>query len=285
MKPKVLAELHSDLEVAGKSPRTCDAYTACVRHFAEHVAARRDVPLARATRDDIAAFMNHIAHVRRLSPSSVKIYTHALRLCFEVTLRKPSVVAGLKAPRVTPKVVVVLSTDEVTRLLAAFRTPTYYAMASLLYAAGLRLGEALAVTVEDLDAGRGVIVVRHTKTRRPRVARLTPELLRRLRDYWRAVRPPRPLLFPGTDPRRPLDPTSVQNAFRQAPQDAGLSKHVTPHVLRHSFATHQLEAGVDIHTVQLLLGHASLYTTLHYLHVSTAHLAGRRSPLPPLLAP
>lgn len=285
MKPESLSELRSDLEVAGKSPRTCAAYTACVRHFAEHVGAHGDILRDSATRAHVAAFMNHIAQERRLSPSYVKIYTYALRFYFEVTLRQPAVVAGLKPPRVTPKAVVVLSPEEVGQLLAAFRSPTYYAIASLLYGAGLRLGEALAVTVADIDASRGVVVVRHTKTRRPRVARLSAELLGRLRAYWRAVRPPLPLLFPGTDPARPLDATAVQNAFRRAAADAGLSKHVTPHVLRHTFATHQLEAGVDIHTVQLLLGHASLYTTLRYLHLSTAHLAGRRLPMPKLLEP
>ena len=280
MKSKLFDSMMIDLKVAGKAPRTCESYSACVCHFAE----RLDVPLALATRDDVAAFVSYIARERRLAPSTVKIYTYAIRFCFEVTLRKPWVVDGLKAPRVTPKAVVVLSPDEVTRLLQSFRSPTYYAIASLLYGTGMRLGEALAVTVDDIDASRGVIVVRHTKTRRPRVARLTDELLRRLRAYWRATHPARPLLFPGTDPTRHLDPTAVEKVFKRVAADAGLSKHVTPHVLRHTYATHLLEAGVDIHTVQLLLGHTTLYSTLRYLHLSTAHLAGRPTPLPPLLA-
>ena len=202
----------------------------------------------------------------------------------QITLRKPAIVEGLKAPRVSSKTVVVLSPDEVARFLGGFRLPIYFAIASLLFGTGMRLGEALAVTVDDIDAARGVITVRHTKTRRPRVVRLTPELLRRLRDYWRATRPTRPLLFPGTDPTRHLDSSAVQKVFKRVATEVGLGKRVTPHVLRHTYATHMLEAGVDIHTVQLLLGHATLYMTLRYLHLSTAHLAGRQTPLPPLLA-
>ena len=280
MRHNLLDSMMASLKVAGKAPRTCTLYAACVHHFAK----RLDVPLDMATRDDVAAFVTYIGQERRLSPSSVKIYIYSIRFFFEVTLRKPAIVEGLKAPRVSSKTVVVLSPDEVARFLGGFRLPIFFAIASLLFGTGMRLGEALAVTVDDIDAARGVITVRHTKTRRPRVVRLTPELLRRLRDYWRATRPTRPLLFPGTDPTRHLDSSAVQKVFKRVATEVGLGKRVTPHVLRHTYATHMLEAGVDIHTVQLLLGHATLYMTLRYLHLSTAHLAGRQTPLPPLLA-
>jgi integrase len=145
------------------------------------------------------------------------------------------------------------------------------------------LGEALAITIDDIDASRGLIVVRHTKTRRPRVVRMSSELLARLRSYWRARRPPRPFLFPGLDGTRPIDPSAIQRGLKRVAIAAGITKRVTPHVLRHSYATHLLEGGVDLHTVQLLLGHSSIFMTLRYLHLSDAHLAGRPTVLPSLL--
>jgi integrase/recombinase XerD len=276
---EILAALETDLSLSSKSPSTCTTYTACVRYFTAYIGKS----LTQTERSDVVRFVRHISQERRLTPATVKTYVCALLFAFRVTLGRPDVVDGLKAPRVTPPLAVVLSPDEVSRLLASFRAPTYVALSRLLYATGMRLGEALAVTVDDIDAARGVIRIQHTKTRRPRVARLSACLLEVLRSYWREVRPPRPLLFPGRDPSRPLDPTAVTRAFHRAALSANISKSVTPHVLRHSYATHLIEGGVDIHTVQLLLGHASLSTTLRYLHLSTAHLAGRRPALSPLL--
>ena len=245
MKPDHLASFTTDLQLGGKSPRTCVTYTACVRYFAAHL----NIAPADATREHIAAFVTHLAHERRMAPSTVKNHVCALRFYYEFTQRRPDLLDGLRIPRVTPKSVVVLSPEEIGRLLRCFRSATHFAIASLLYGTGMRIGEALAITTDDIDAARGVIVVRHTKNRRPRVARLTQELLSRLRHYWRVRRPPGPLVFPGKDPTRPIDPSAVQNAFKQAARLSGLTKPVTPHVLRHTYATHMLESGVDIHTV------------------------------------
>ena len=276
---EILSSLAIELGVAGKSASTCVTYIGCVRYFGEYL----DKPLTEVDRSDVARFMTHLARERHLTPSTVKTYVCALLFLFRVVLGRANVVVGLKTPRVTPPLAVVLSPEEVTRLLAAFRSPMYVGLSHLLYGTGMRLGEALSVTVEDIDAARGVIRVQHTKTRRPRVVRLSKCLLEVLRNYWREVRPPRPLLFPGRNPTQHLNTTSVTRAFRRAASDAGINKPVTPHVLRHSYATHLIEGGVDIHTVQLLLGHASLDMTLRYLHLSTAHLAGRRPVLSPLL--
>jgi integrase/recombinase XerD len=276
MKPKLHPQMLADLRAAGKAPTTCTTYGWCLAHFAQFV----HTPLSAVTRDEVVKFVSHLAYQRRLAPSTIKQHVYALRFFFEVTARRPEVVAGLNAPRVTQKVPEVLSGNEVMRLLESFHSLTHYTIASLLYATGLRISEALALTVHDIDAERGLITVRHTKTRRPRVVRLSAELLARLRRYWHYTRPPQPLLFPGNDPTRPLNSSTVQRAFRRAVMDAGLRKHVTPHVLRHTYATHMLELGTDIHTVQMLLGHASIQNTLRYLHVSTAHLAGRK-PTPP----
>lgn len=277
MKGSFLQDLETGLQLAGKAPATVHAYVGCVRDFL----AFADVGVSRLRRDDIARFLVHLAGERQLEPSTVKVYVYAIRFMFEVTLGRSSMVKELKAPRVTPKPIVVLSPDEVERLIASFRSRVYRTIASLLYATGLRIGEALALTVEDIDAARGVIVVRNTKVRRPRLARLSQALLALLRSYWRDVRPRKPLLFPGLNPAVPVNQSTVQGAFKVASRDAGLHKEVTPHILRHTYATHLLETGTDIHTVQLLLGHANIAATLRYLHVSTAHLAGRvRAPHP-----
>lgn len=271
--------LIEDLTMAGRSSRTAATYAGCIRIFERTCG----VPLAQVTRQDVAKFLGDLAQGRRLAPPTVKNFVFALRFFYIHTVRRPEVVEGLRSPRITPKVAVVLSVDEVNRLLECIRSTTMYTFASLLYGTGMRIGEALAVTVDDIDAARGVIVVRHTKTRRPRIVRMSTELLSRLRADWRARRPPRPLLFPGLHGSRPLDQSTIGRALRRAAEEAGITKRVTPHVLRHTYATHLIEGGVDLHTVQLLLGHASLFETLRYLHLSNAHLAGRSTVMSPLL--
>lgn len=274
-----LDALMLDLRLGGRSPRTCRTYVGCVRQLLLHVAAPR-----KATRADLAGFLAHLRDIRGLSPQAIKNYVFAIRFYFTHTLRRPAVVRGLHAPRITPKTPIVLSADEVGRLFAAFASPTHMVIAILLYATGLRISEALALTVDDLDVARGVIVVRHTKSRRPRVVRMTRALFAVLQGYWERERPGGPLLFPSPETGKRLDSSVIHRAFQAASRRVGLGKRVTPHVLRHSYATHMLESGTDLHTVQLLLGHSRLTSTLGYLHVSTAHLSGRRHEPSPLLA-
>ncbi len=272
--------LTNDLIVSGRSEKTAVNYSGCIRAFANAT----PVPLDQVEREHIARFIRDLAQARELASSTIANFVHALRFFYGQTMRRPDLVDGLRAPRITQKPAVVLSPDEVTRLFDCIRCSAQFAIASLLYGTGMRLGEATSITVDDIDVARGLIIVRHTKSRRPRVVRLTQELLGILRDDWRARRPPKPLLFPGLDPTRPIDPSAVQHALRRAAAAAGITKRVTPHTLRHTYATHLIEGGVDLHTVQLLLGHSSLFTTLRYLHVSNAHLAGRPIALPSLLA-
>lgn len=275
---ETLDTLMLDLRLGGRSPRTCRTYVACVRHLLTRLRAP-----PRATRDELAAFVTYLRDTRGLSPQAIKNYVYAIRFYFTHTLRRPSLVRGLKAPRITPRPPVVLGAHEVPRLLEAFDSSTHRVIATLLYATGLRISEALALTVDDLDVARGVIVVRHTKTRRPRIARLTRALFEVLQRYWERERPRGSLLFPSRETGRALDSSALHRAFQVASKRSGLGKRVTPHALRHSYATHMLEAGVDLHTVQLLLGHSRISSTLGYLHVSTAHLAGRRIEPSPLL--
>jgi site-specific recombinase XerD len=146
------------------------------------------------------------------------------------------------------------------------------------YAAGLRLSEVVALRVADIDSRRMVLRVRQGKGRKDREVMLSPRLLALLRRYWQAARP-RDSLFPGRHPDRPISPSAVQRICKKALRASGPNKRISPHSLRHSFATHLLEAGTDLRTIQILLGHSHLSTTARYTHVSTARLHATSSPL------
>jgi site-specific recombinase XerD len=149
----------------------------------------------------------------------------------------------------------------------------------LLYGTGLRIDEALSLEVSDIDGGRGVLHVRHGKGNRAREARLSPKLYQELRSYWARERPPLPYLFASRRTGRPPTQASVCHAFALAQEQAGITKRVRPHVLRHCYATHLLEAGTDSRVIQALLGHRSLQTTMRYTRVSTALMQKVPSPI------
>jgi len=173
-----------------------------------------------------------------------------------------------KRPRTIPTV---LSPEEVARLFDAARPGRDRVMLQTAYACGLRISELIHLQVRDIDSPRLVVVVRQGKGAKDRLVPLSPRLLGELRQYW-STHQSRLWLFPGSRPGQPLHPAGVQREFQRTLGRAGIDKRATPHTLRHSFATHLLEAGVDIFTVQKLLGHGALSTTSHYLHVSRRHL-------------
>jgi len=178
----------------------------------------------------------------------LKLQMAGVRFLFAVTLGHPERVAWIQWPRHHAPLPTVPSGEEIQRLLAALSSPLYRAVAMTMYGAGLRISEACALEVTDIDSTRGLIHVRNGKGRRERFVMLGETLLRALRSYWAANRPPRPYLFPGPDARKPIEPHSVRNAVAAAAITSGLGKRVTPHVLRHSFATHLLELGTDVGT-------------------------------------
>ena len=153
----------------------------------------------------------------------------------------------------------------------------------MLYGAGLRIREALALELSDIDSARMVITVRHGKGDADRQVPLAEILLKALREYWRAYGPPS-CLFPGKDPEKPLTPSTIQRALKAARQRAGIRKRASEHTLRHSYATHLLEAGTDLRVIQTLLGHRSLRTTQIYTHVAVDRLRSVASPLDDLRA-
>ena len=188
------------------------------------------------------------------------------------------VTAFLSWPKAPEKLPAVLSEEQVRRLLGAFTTPRMRALFTTVYATGLRLGEVCRLETRDVDAGRGVIHVRHGKGRKQRLVMLGPRLLATLRAYWRHERPCAPWMFAARTGRH-VATEVARRAFKQAAARAELGAKVTPHSLRHTFATHLLEAGTDLRVIQVLLGHASIRSTTQYVRVSRHLIASTRSPL------
>jgi site-specific recombinase XerD len=214
---------------------------------------------------------------KRASWTSFNQAVCALRFLYRTTLPRPWPVTQIPFAKRPKQLPVVLGPEEVARLLACVGRLKQRVLLTTIYAAGLRLEEATQLRVVDIDSARMLLRVACGKGAKQRLVPLSPRLLDELRGYWRVVRPAT-WLFPGGRPRQPLDGATVQKACKQAAQQAGLTKRVTPHVLRHSYATGLLEAGVDLLTIQRLFGHRSFSTTLVYLHVRRPRLESIASP-------
>jgi hypothetical protein len=197
---------------------------------------------------------------------------------YRVTLNKDWPLKHVPYARRPKKLPSVLSRDEVVRLLANVEHPAHRILLMTIYATGLRISEATHLRAEDIDSQRMIIHVHGGKGAKDRLVPLSPVLLQSLRDYWKLGRP-QAWLFPGIDPQKPVNRQTVGKACVHAGQVADLKKHVTPHTLRHSFATHLLESGVDIRTIQRWLGHSQLRTTTLYTHISLGQLQSINSPL------
>jgi integrase/recombinase XerD len=215
---------------------------------------------------------------KKLSASTVNVAIAALRQLF-TTLGRPGVMQHIRGVRQQHPAPDVLSGTEIERLLTAATDPKHRAMFALLYGAGLRIAELLALTTADIDSQRMVIHVRDTKSRHDRIVPLSPRMLLALREYWRARRPTGPWLFPGRSPGSQMTRVGVSEAMRNCARSAGISKRVHPHLLRHAFATHLLELGTDLRTVQILLGHRSLSSTTRYTHLTEARRLALGSPI------
>jgi integrase/recombinase XerD len=267
-----------DLRVRNYSPRTIEAYVAGVARFAMHFGRSPDL----LSTEDVRAFQLHLLQ-QRVSWSQFNQIVSALRLLYAMTLHRPDQVPFIpygKRPKTLPAV---LSPDEVLRLLNA-ASGRDRLLLQVTYACGLRLDEVLHLQVSDIDSARMVIHVRQGKGRKHRLVPLSLRLLQELRAYWRTCRPPL-WLFPGQKPGEPITDGAIQRRFRQLTKQAALTKRCSMHTLRHSYATHLLEAGVDVLTLKALLGHNSLQTTAHYLHVSTQRLQQTPSLLDLLVLP
>ncbi len=267
--------MKQDLELHGYADGTRSQYLSAVKRFAEHFGR----PPERMGQEQVRAYVEHMRRKRKCGASVLKVQMAGIRFFYAVTLGKPDVVAWMAWPRQPVKLAVVLSGSEIEKLLGAMSNPMFRAVAMVMYGAGLRISEACALRVTDIDAARGVLHVRHGKGNRERCGVLPERLLLALRSYWAAARPPLPFLFPAEDATKPISADRVRTAVKTAVKASGLSKRATPHSLRHSFATHLMETGTDIRVIQTLLGHASIRSTMRYAQVSRARLAKTKSPL------
>jgi site-specific recombinase XerD len=233
--------------------------------------------------EEIRSYQIHLIEIEQRSRSTLVVATAALRFLYIVTLKRDWSIDEIPMSKVPLKLPQVLSADEIIRLLESIRSIKHRTVLMVAYAAGLRISEATHLRVRDIDSQRMVLRVEQGKGNTDRYVMLSPRLLEFLRTYWRIGRPQH-WLFPGSPPDKPIDPNTVRQACHAARRRAGITKPVTPHTLRHAFATHLLESGTDVRTIQLLLGHRSLATTSRYLKVATSTVCATASPfdrLPP----
>lgn len=273
MDEKTINQLRQDLARAEYSADTQSRYGKHIEEFARHVGK----PIAEVTRDELRSYVDGIAAGDE-STSRKQCRLLALKFLFRRTLGRPEMVSFIKLPKHHSPLPVVLSKGEVHRLLNAIRKPRYQAIAMVMYGSGLRIREALTLTIDDIDRARGIIHVRNGKGGKPRETKLSPVLYDWLRDFWARTRPPLPHLFADSRGRLPL-PSTFRKALSAAAAEARIKKHVTPHILRHSFATHLLEEGTDVRVVSALLGHASLSSTARYARVTEKLVRQTPSPL------
>jgi len=248
-------------------------YIRHVRNFAAFLGRSPDT----ATSEDLRLYQLHMTKTH-VSPPSINAAILALRFFFRVTLERDDLVRRLMLVREPRRAPTVLSPEEVVLLLAAAAGVKYKAALSVAYGAGLRVSEVVALKVSDIDNERMLLRVEQGKGQKDRFVMLSPQLLELLRDWWWVARP-RAWLFPGLDPVNPMSTRQLCRAVRTAAQAAGIAKHVSPHTLRHSFATHLLEQNVDIRVIQVLLGHARLDTTALYTRVAVNTIRDVMSPL------
>jgi integrase/recombinase XerD len=262
-----------DMTVRNLSPATQRSYVHAVLRFARFF----DCSPERLGLEDVRTFQVHLV-AGGISWPALNQTVCALRFLYGVTLKQAELPERIPYARTSRKLPVVLSADEVVRFLEAVPSLKTRAALTTAYAAGLRASEAASIKIADIDSGRMVIRVEQGKGGRDRYVMLSPQLLGILRSYWRLARPAH-WLFPGRDREHPINPTVLHAGCRSACAACGLSKRVTVHTLRHSFATHLLENGTDVRIIQALLGHRSLNTTARYTQVATSTIRGTPSPL------
>ena len=262
-----------DMRIRNLSAATQRCYVHAVAKFSQHF-KRSPNRLGLA---EVRAYQVHLVS-RGVSWDGFNQAVCALRFFYGVTLGRSAMVERIPYARKLRHLPVVLSTDEVARFLAGVPNLKHRMALTTAYAAGLRVSEVVRLKIADIDSARMLLRVEQGKGGKDRYVMLSPRLLAMLRRYWRAEEP-RHWLFPGHNQSRSLNPSVLQGACRAARAAAGFDKPVTTHTLRHSFATHLLEAGTDIRTIQVLLGHNDLSTTTRYARVATTTIGSTQSPL------
>lgn len=270
LRQRMLEELQLRNYCAG----TIRLYLHHVAAFAEHFHRSPDQLGA----EEIRRYQLFLIHEKKLAWSSYNQIVCALRFFYAKTLKRTFLLQDIPFPRSEQRLPLILSPEEVAQILSAPPRLKSRALLMTIYAAGLRRSEVAGLRVRDIDSARMTITVHQGKGRKDRVVMLSPVLLETLRQYWRQHKP-KEWLFPGNNPGQPISGNDIFMVFHNAVRRAGITKKVSPHSLRHCFATHLLESGTDLRTIQILLGHRSLKTTARYLHISQHQMRATASPL------
>lgn len=263
-----------ELQLRNYADFTIERYLDAVERFAKYFGKSPN----RLGAEQIREYLLHLVKDKKAAPNTVQVYRAALKFLYVKTLRRPWFDELVARTRRRPKLPPVLSAEEITRILDHTINLKHWAIIATLYCTGLRCNELRLLKVGDIDSQRMVIHVRVAKGGIPRDIGLSPHLLERLRIYWRWQKP-RDWLFPSKmRPDQPMERKTIRLACNNAGRRAGIKKQVSPHVYRHSYATHMLEAGADLRTIQVLLGHADIQTTARYLRVSTVRMQAAPNP-------
>ena len=266
--------MHEDVHVRNYTPETRRVYINAVAAFARHYGKSPGL----LGPEEVRSYQVHLVKEKKASWSSLNVAVCALRFFYGTTLGKDWAIQHIPYARKESPLPDVPSQAEVKKMLGRVESFKDLAMLMVAYSGGLRVAEIANLNVGDIDSDRMVIHVRLGKGKKDRFVALSPLLLTILREYWLEERP-RKFLFPGKDGKRPITKVTISRICKQAARAAGIRRKVTPHTLRHAFATHHLEAGTDLRTLQVLMGHSDLTTTSRYLHVSTDRIRATKTPL------
>lgn len=261
-------QMQRDLKLRGLALRTQETYIAAVAALAKHYRRSPDA----LSVEQVQSYVLYLLEEKELAWSSCNQAICAFRFFYGITLKRGSFALEIPHGRTPQRQPEILSRSEVMRLLDAAQRPTDGVLLKTTYAAGLRVSEVIALRWTDIDSGRMTLRVEQGKGAKDRYTVLSASLLTQLREYWKLCRPCGPWIFTGRDPDGPLCGSSAQRMYGRTKRRAGITKRGGIHALRHAFATHLLEAGVDLHTIQQFMGHAALSTTQRYLHLTQAHL-------------
>lgn len=271
---KLRQRMMEELRLRNSSEETIRSYVDSVERFARYYDKSPDQMNA----EQVRSYLLYLLDDRKLSWSAIHVNRAALRFLYVRVLRQRWFDEEIQPPKRHPQLPTVLSAEEITRILDATRNLKHWTILATFYATGMRCKELRLLKVEDIVSKRMLIHIQNGKGQTPREVNLSPVLLERLRIYWR-WRKPKEWLFPSKQrPDHPMDSKSIRHLCANAGRRAGIRRHVHPHVFRHSFATHLLDQGADLRTIQVLLGHADIRTTARYLRVSIRRIQAVASP-------